>query len=151
MKDLSANNWLTPSQCAKLLDCTTRTINNMITSGKLSATREDGRWYIDKSELFRVFPGAHKKELEGNPHFFKLEQERIKIENQMLKDALTSKDKEIEFLRDQIGAYNKQIDTYSRQFLEAIQGNTKLLEYQSKKIEEKDKKTWIGIFKRRDK
>jgi excisionase family DNA binding protein len=143
MKD--SNSWLTPSQAAKLLNCTSRTVNNFITSGKLSASREDGRYYIDKSELFRVFPDAHKKELEKDPHYFKLEQERIKLENMMLKDAISDKEKEISFLRNQIEIFNKKESS----FLDTIQSHTKLLEHKTSSSSKKQR--WTHIFKRQDK
>lgn len=113
----------------------------MITTGKLSATREDGRYYIDKSELFRVHPEAHRKELESNPQFFKLEQERIKLENTMLKDAMSNKDKEIEFLRNQISIFNNK----ETKFLDTIQNHTRLLEHKT------PENSWTSIFKRREK
>lgn len=137
MKDSSS--WITASDAAKLLGCTSRHITNCITRGKLSANKEDGKYYIDKSELFRVFPAAHIKEQERNPVTQKLESERIKLENTMLKEMTYQKDKEIEFLRNQIEVFNKK----ESQMLDTIQSHTRLLEYQGRK-------KWSDLFKRRD-
>jgi excisionase family DNA binding protein len=134
-------NWITPSQAAEVLQCTSRKITKWIVDGKLSASREDGKWYIEKSEFYRVFPDAYRKEQERNPNHKALEQERIKTELEMFKQLAHSKDKEIEFLRHQLETFNKK----ESQFLDALQSQTKLLEHQSRP------KKWTDIFKKRDK
>jgi len=100
MKDTFS--WLTPKQAALLVGYTPRHIQNMITKGKISATREDGKYYIDKAEFFRVFPEAHRKEQERTPAQHIAEKERLKLENDLLKDGSSKKDEEIDFLRNQI-------------------------------------------------
>jgi hypothetical protein len=139
MKDSSS--WLTPKQAATILGCTARHINNCIVKGKLSATREDGRYYIDKSEFYRVFPEAHKKEQERNPDNKRIEQEKIKIENEMLKQIAEIKDKEIEFLRKQLETFNMK----ESKLLDTIQSHTRLLEHRGS-----SKKSWTDLFKKRD-
>lgn len=139
MKESSS--YLTVSQAAVLVGCTPRHITKCITQGKLSASKEDGKYYIDKSEFFRVFPDAHLKEQQGNPEKQKLEIERIKLENAMLKEISQYKDKEIEFLRSQIDAFNKK----ESQMLETIQTHTRLLEYKGGVT----KKRWTNIFKKK--
>ena len=139
--------WLTPKQAAEILGFSARHIQNQITSGKLSATKEDGKYYIEKSEFFRVFPKAHKKEQEGNIAHQNAERERLAIENTMLKDASAQKEREIEFLR-------KQIDFISQEktkMLDTIVSTTRLLEYKDDKNKETKKyiktKNWRDIFK----
>lgn len=136
MKETSS--YLTSSEAALLVGCTSRHITNCITRGKLSASKEDGIYYIDKSEFFRVFPEAHIKEQERNPLTQKLETERTKIENALLKEMSSQKDKEIEFLRSQIDVFNRK----EQQMLETIQSHTRLLEYQGKK-------RWTDWFKQK--
>src|ERR1043166_75353 len=113
MKESSS--WITPREAAEILGCTSRHITNCITRGQLTASREDGKYYIDKSEFYRAFPEAFRKEQERNPNHKTLEQERIKIELEMFKQLAESKDKEIEFLRNQLETFNskelKLIDT----------------------------------------
>lgn len=125
MKDSIA--WITPKQAALLAGYSTRHIQNYITKGKLSASREDGKYYIDKSEFFRVFPKAHKKEQEGNAAHNESEKMRLEFENEMLKDISSKKDKEIEFLRSQMQFVSHE----KAKMLEAIVNQTRLLEHQS--------------------
>lgn len=134
-----SGSWLTPQQAAVILGCTSRHITKCITRGKLSASKEEGKYYIDKSEFYRVFPEAHIKEQLGNPENQRVEIERTKFENTMLKEMTYQKDKEIEFLRQQIEAFNKK----ETQMLETIQSHTRLLEYQGKK-------KWTDRFRRKD-
>jgi hypothetical protein len=120
-----SNSWLTPTKASELLGCTSRAITNYINRGKLSATREDGKFYIDKSEFFRVFPQAHIKEQERNPQMQKQEMERMKLENTLIKEMSNMKDREIEFLKSQIESFNKK----ETQLIEAINSHTRLLEF----------------------
>lgn len=128
--------WLTPKQVANLTGFTARHIQNLITQGKLSATKEDGKYYIDKSEVFRVFPKAHKKEQEGNIAQIISEKERLEFESSMLRDALSNKEKEVEFLRNQI----EFISNEKLKMLETITSTTRLLDH-------KKDKNWSNIFR----
>lgn len=138
MKESSS--WLSPRQAAEILGCTSRHITNCINKGKLTATREDGKFFIDKSELYRAFPDAYRKEQERNPNHKTLEQERIKLELEMFKQLAESKDKEILFLRAQLETFNNK----EQKLLDALQSHTRLLEYHGRK-------KWTDIFKKRDK
>lgn len=143
MKDSVA--WLTPKQAGTLAGYTARHIQNMIVAGRLSATKEDGKYYIDKSEFFRVFPRAHKKEQEGNLTQTVAEKERLELENNLLKEMASQKDKEIEFLRNQVEFVSHE----KVKMLDAIVNQTKLLEYKNEKeMTEKDekKRLWKTFF-----
>ena len=139
--------WLTPKQAAELVGYTARHIQNLITKGKLSASKEDGKYYIEKSEFFRLFPKAYKKEKEGNSAQQVAERERLEFENTVLKDRSSKQEKEIEFLRSQI----EFISTEKVKMLDAIVSTTKLLEYKDDKKQEHDldkkKRTWKEILK----
>lgn len=125
--------WLTPKQVGELIGYSARHVQNLIVNGKLSATKEDGKYYIEKSEVFRVFPKAHKKEIEGNTSQQLVEKERLQFENAMLKDTASQKDKEIEFLRNQI----EFISNEKTKMLDALSSTTRLLEYKDDKEKEK--------------
>lgn len=139
--------WLTPKQAGALAGYTARHIQNLITTGKLSATKEDGKYYIEKSEFFRMFPKAHKKEQEGNAAQQIAEKERLEFENTLLKEAASKNDKEIEFLRNQI----EFISTEKTKMLDTIVSTTKLLEYKDETAKEKKLsntvRNWKDIFK----
>lgn len=139
MKD--SNSWITPKQAAEILECSTRAVQKYITSGKLCASKEDGKYFIDKSEFFRVFPKAHKKEREGNSALQEAERTRLEHENEMLKDANSQKDREIEFLRSQIETHSQE----KNKILDALVSQTKLLEHQ-KQPRNTAKGSWRGIF-----
>lgn len=125
MKD--AFTWLTPKQGAELVGCSTRHIQNLIQRGQLSATREDGKYYIDKSEFFRVFPEAHKRSMKKEGEDLLLDHARMEVENGYLKEIAQgkdkineAKDKEIEFLRSQL-----------QRFTEVISNQTRLIEHKA--------------------
>lgn len=144
MKDSSS--WITPKKAAELVGYSTRHIQNYITSGKLCATKEDGKYFIEKSEFFRVFPKAHKKEQQGNIAEQIAEKTRLERENEMLRDMAQKKDQEIEFLRKQMEFQSHE----KSKMLEAIVGHTRLLEHKTINVSEGDlPKTinWKGIFK----
>ena len=145
MKD--SFSWLTPKQAGELAGYTARHIQNMITSGKLSATKEDGKYYIDKSEFFRLYPKAHKKEHQGNSALQLSEQQRLELENTMLKDSTSQKEKEIEFLRNQIEFISQE----KTKMLDVIGSTTRLLEYKNEKsvpdCSAEKKKNWRDFFK----
>lgn len=150
MKD--SFSFLTPKQAGDLAGYTARHMLNIIKSGKLTATREDGNYYIDKSEFFRVFPDAHKKSQAGNERNQTEEQARIQaeIENKFLREAMIDKEKQNDFLKQQLENF-----TAEKQFmLQAITSQARLLEHKEVKKEEepasrpkKDGKSWKDVFK----
>lgn len=145
MKD--SFSWLTPKQAGELAGYSARHIQNLIVSGKLSASKEDGKYFIDKSEFFRVFPKAHRKEQEGNSAQQAAEKQRLELENGLLKEISSQKDKEIEFLRNQVEFVSQE----KVKMLDVIVSNTKLLEYKQEKAKEdstpKKKINWKEIFR----
>jgi len=145
MKD--STSWLTPKQAANLAGYTGRHITNLITRGKLSATRDDGRYFIEKSEFFRIFPEALKKEQEGSERNLYAENSKLELENRMLKDIGSHKDKEIEFLRAQIEIYHREKD----KMLDSLKSHARLLEHKhySDTPDPNENKGWSNIFKRR--
>lgn len=141
MKD--SVSWLKPSEAAALEGCSVRKIQNMITSGKLSATRDDGKYFIEKSEFFRVFPDAHRKYIAGNPAIKAEKSIRMEIENEYLKERVSKQEKENEFLKSQIESFTQE----KKQMLEAITHHSRLLEDKRSKYKA-NKSSWWDIFKR---
>jgi excisionase family DNA binding protein len=137
---------MTPKQAAVLLGCTARNVQNLISKGKISATREDGKWFIEKSEFFRVFPEAFKRSEEGNDTNKAIKSARIEVENDYLKEMAVQKDREIEFLRNQLESFTKE----KSQMLEAITHHTRLLEHIEgpKKSHTGGRKGWFYIFRK---
>lgn len=142
MKDSA---FLSPSSAAKLAGFSSRHITNLITKGKLSATKEDGKYKIEKSEFFRLFPDAHKKEKESDPNSKDMEKARMEVENMMLKEMSSQKDREIQFLRSQLETFNQE----KSQMLEAINHHARLLEHKGGVIKEsqnQERKGWLDRF-----
>lgn len=133
---------LTPKQAASLAGYTPRHIQNLITSGKLSATKEDGKYYIDKAEFFRLFPDAHRKEKERNPSEQEAEKQRLEFENNLLKQVAAQKEAEIDFLRNQV----EFVSIEKIKMLDAIVNQTKFLEHQPAKTIVKTS-SWKNFFR----
>lgn len=140
MKD--SFSWITPKQAGDLAEYSARHIQNMITSGKLSATKEDGKYYIEKSEFFRLFPRAHRNEKEGNNSHKGSEHSQLQLENGMLKEMSSQKDKEIEFLRSQI----EYVSQEKIKMLDAIVSHTRILEHKQSSQMPLKKQGWKAIF-----
>ena len=124
--------WLTPKEAAQIIGCSTRHVQNLIVAGKLSASKEDGKYYIDKSEFYRVFPETHRKEEEVSVETKACEADRLNIENQFLKTMFDKKEKEVEFLRSQI----ENVSCEKSKMLEIIGSNARLLEHKQNKENE---------------
>lgn len=139
--------YLTPQEAGDLAGYTARHIHNFIKSGKLTATREDNKFYIDKSEFFRVFPDAYKKFEKRNE--LKLSEEEVRIrhevENKFLKEAIIEKEKQNEFLKQQLENFSQE----KSQMLQAITSQSRLLEHQTKSKPDGDDSSgaWKGLFK----
>ncbi len=139
--------WLTPKQAASLSGYTPRHIQNLIVGGKLSATREDGRYYIDKAEFFRVFPDAHVKEKLGIDAKSSEDFARMKAEMEVefLREAIADKDKQNEFLKKQLENFTHE----KNQMLEAINSHSRLLEHKENQLAEKEQpKDKKGLLER---
>jgi hypothetical protein len=139
--------WLTPKQAADLCGYSARTIQNFIMKGKISATKEDGKYYIDKAEFFRVFPDAHRRAEKMDGSQREVEIARKEVENEYLKEMISQKDKDIEFLKSQLESFTGE----KKQMLEAITHHARLLEHKEsrKEQESQEKKSWMDIFKRK--
>jgi excisionase family DNA binding protein len=132
------NSSISTREAAEIAGFSARHIQGMIKKGKLSASRDEGGNYlIDKSEFYRVFPGAHTKRSltnndDGSTRIV------LEIEVQHLKEMLAEKSKQNEFLY-------KQLETATAEktiLLETLSSNQKLLEHSSKG----KRKKFLGIF-----
>lgn len=144
MKDSSA--YLTPGDAAHLMGYTTRHIQNLIRKGKITAVRDDGRYYIEKSEFFRVFPDAFNNSPEAKNTSKAMDTAKMEVENQYLKEIAADKDKQIEYLKKQLE------DTLAKEgkLIEAVNSNARLLEYKASQLEEDaifKRKGWFERFK----
>jgi excisionase family DNA binding protein len=140
-----SRSWLTPKEAALLVGCTTRTINNYIVSGKLPATKDDKRYYIAKSEFFRIFPQYMPKEKvsESGKGQEKTDGSTSEIEVQYLKEALLDKEKQNDFLQNLIQSYTVE----KSMMLQTINSHTKMLEFSHEKEAAKLKKSWLEYLK----
>lgn len=94
--------WITPVEAAELLVCSRRHIQNLVKDGKIKGVKEDGKYYIDKEAFFQDYPEAEKMDLALKPKQNEIIVAKIKMENSFLKEMMSHKDKEIEFLRKQL-------------------------------------------------
>lgn len=123
MKD--SFSFMSPKEAGVASGYSARHIQTLITQGKIAATKEEGKYYIEKSEFYRLFPKAHEEEMKRNVSLKASEAYRIECENNMLKQMNSQKDKEIEFLRNQI----ESVAHEKLKMLEVIMSNTRLLEH----------------------
>ena len=143
MANTDANNsFITTKEAAEASGFSTRHIQKLITSGKLSATRDDGKNYlINKAEFYRVFPTAKINEQtrihahnDGNSSRTVLE-----TEVRHLQAMLAEKDKQNKFLHQQLEAAT----TEKAALLESLKSNQKLLEHQETK---RKKRRFFGLL-----
>jgi excisionase family DNA binding protein len=118
--------WFTCREAADLLNYTQRHIVNLIKKGKLSAEKdENGKYYIQKSEFFRVYPTAMKmeeprtKEKSVEKSNGKFLEERVRH----LQELIEEKNKQTEYLKEQISNFTQE----KSKMLDAINGHTRLL------------------------
>jgi excisionase family DNA binding protein len=105
---MKENNWLAPREAAELVGCSRTHIQNLIKKGELSSYLYGKRYRIEKSELFSVFPEAHRK-AEHNKVANKSPQAlKVEIENEYLKEIISILEKENAFLKSQIEANTKE-------------------------------------------
>lgn len=141
--------FLSTRDAAEISGFSSRHIQNLITRGNMSATRShDGRYLIDKSEFYRVFPDAHKQRMV--PHNNEViekysENVLLEVENKFLKEMLAEKDRRItekdaqnEFLHKQL----EMVATEKTMLLETIR-NQKMLEHTNNV----KKRRFLGLFK----
>lgn len=122
------------SECAKALNMTSRAIQGYIKTGKLSASKnERGRYEVDKSEFYRVFPDASVGERER------------KNDTKRDESTVSVKELEITYLKEQVRILSEQISEYKTReskLLEVASSTTKLLTHDKETT--KKKKGWFG-------
>lgn len=132
------NSSISTREAAELSGFSARHIQNMIKKGKLSATRDEaGNYTIDKSEFYRVFPETHSKRTVTNEEET-ISRTSLEVEIKYLKEMLSEKDKQNEFLQKQLEIANNE----KTSLIETLGSNQKLLEH-STKIK---RKKFLGIF-----
>jgi DNA-binding transcriptional MerR regulator len=123
---------------AEIAGCSARHIQSLIKKGRLSASRDDsGNYLIDKSEFYRVFPDAHTKRIVTHNDEFG-SRTALEVEVKYLKEMLTEKANQNEFLHKQLEAAN----TEKSALIETITSNQKLLEHTN----QRKRKKFLGIF-----
>ena len=132
------NSRISTKEAAKEVGVTPRTLQNYITSGKLSAVRDgSGNYQIDKAEFYRIFPGAQKEKrqekIKGNSH------EVLEAENKHLKEMVDFLNKRLESSE----AKEVAAITERASLLATITSAQKLLEHQASKS---TRKKFLGIF-----
>lgn len=143
--------WLTCREASVLLNYTQRHMINLIKKGKITADKdEDGKYYINKSEFFRVYPNAMKVEVDGTSeksmegHARKLLEEKIRH----LQEIVDEKKKQNEFLTEQLSNFTHE----KSKMLDAINSHARLLEFKEttgKSSEQATNKIPWWPFKRR--
>ncbi|AOW51848.1 TPA: helix-turn-helix domain-containing protein [Legionella pneumophila subsp. pneumophila] len=125
------NSFMSTREAAKEAGYSPRHLQNFITSGKLSATRGvDGKYLIDRSEFYRVFPDAHKQKSQENSK---------EISEEIFLN-------EIKHLKEMNNFLHKQLETAEKEknhLLETLKSSQKLLEHNSSEKTEKIKRKKI--------
>ena len=126
------------TECAKILSITSRAVQKYIKEGKLSAAKnEKGKYEVDKSEFYRVFPDAYVNE-----------KPKEKYANNNI-DHSAIKDVEIKHLKEQVYLLKEQLtdakereirhELREKNLIEIANNHTKLLTHDTQK-----KKRWFG-------
>ena len=143
MTNISANNSsITTKEAAEASGFSTRHIQKLITRGKLSAIRDNGKNYlINKSEFYRVFPTAHINE-QARIHAHNDDNSSrtvLEAEVRHLQAMLAEKNKQNEFLHQQLEAAT----TEKAALLESLKSNQNFLEHQETT---RKKRRFFGLF-----
>lgn len=143
--------WLTCREAAELLNYSQRHIINLIKKGKVSADRDDdGKYYIQKSEFYRVYPNTMRVEQDGNDQKSMSDSSNQLMEDKIkhLQEMVDEKKKQNDFLMEQLTNFTQE----KSKMLEAINSHARLLEYKESKnevaqsIPSKNKFGWTRIF-----
>ncbi len=141
---------LSTREAAEISGFSSRHIQNLITRGNISAIRsDDGRYLIDKSEFYRVFPDTHtQRTIPHNDAHIENSSAHILIEaeNKYLKEMLAEKDRRIAEKDTQNEFLHKQLETATaekKMLIETLSSNQKLLEHGSNKAK---RKKIFGMF-----
>ncbi len=134
-------NTVSTKEAAAIVGMTPRSISNYITSGKLSAARNEGGSYqIQLCELYRLWPDKSKKKEENR-------QEKVDGNSKKFLEA------ENKHLKEMVDFLNKRLESSEAKEVAAIAERTlllatitnaqKLLEHQTNKSA---RKKFLGIF-----
>ncbi len=138
------NSAISTREAAEQSGFSSRHIQKLIKTGKLSATRTDnGSYLIDKSEFYRVFPDLHRNNSENLKRTRANSDElnsRTVLEPEIrhLKEMLSEKNKQNEFIREQLA----KAEIEKTMLLETLNSNQRLLEHEKKN----KRKRFLGIF-----
>lgn len=128
------NSFMSTREAAKEAGYSPMQLQNYITSGKLSATRgSDGKYLIDRSEFYRVFPDAYKQKSQENTK---------EISEEIFLN-------EIKYLKEMNNFLHKQLETAEKEknyLLETLKSSQKLLEYGSGQTRKAKRKKIFWIF-----
>ena len=110
-------------EASEIAGCSIRKIQKMVKSGVLSAQRgEGGKYLIDKSEFYRVFPDRMER-TDAN-HVRESSEQEIRLLRE-----------QNEFLREQLQVANEE----KKSLLKTLESTQKLIEL-------KPRKKFLGIF-----
>jgi len=128
-------------EAAEIIGMTQRSLSNYITSGKLSASRdENGNYQIQLCEIYRLWPeksnGNGEKRTEKLPNSSK---EFLEIENKHLKEMVSFLNKRLEASEEKEAA----AITERASLIATITSTQKLLEHVSGT---RKRKRFLGIF-----
>lgn len=120
--------WFTCKDIAKLLNITHRHVLNVLARKNISTEKDDsGKYIVQKSEFFRVFPALMNKEISGRDE--KSDEDKVmklmEAKIRHLQEMLDEKKKQNEFLMAQISFG----DDKQAKMLDAINSHSRLLEY----------------------
>lgn len=138
------NGYLTAREAAELAGCSTRHVQVQIKLGKMSATRtETGSYLIEKSEFYRVFPDAFKPTAPRTDANEDEKNARTLLENEIkyLKQMLEEKEKNTEFLKDQMNRITTALTSNAR-LLEDKTNKEHERQEQQREASETKKKFW---------
>ncbi|HHR1287491.1 TPA: hypothetical protein ACS3CI_003245 [Legionella pneumophila] len=128
------SSFMSTREAAKEAGYSARHLQNFITSGKLSAKRgSDGKYLIDRSEFYRVFPDAYKQKLQENPK---------EISEEIFLN-------EIKYLKEMNNFLHKQLETAEKEknhLLETLKSSQRLLEHSNEKTDKTKRKKIFGVF-----
>ena len=129
-------------ECAKLSKLSTRTIQNYIKNGKLSASRDkDGNYTVNEAEFYRVFPDETVTKVDESKRNF--DENSGEKENVMLKLEVKNLNNEIRLLNKQIDLLAHQLEQYQareNKLLAMADSTTKLLTHEKTN----KKRKWFG-------
>lgn len=124
---------LTISEASRLVQISRTTMyNRYIKTGEVSVIKENGKMYINTSELFRVFPNAKIIE-QVEPFNCTTIEQPVKSNNNHFEQLLQAKNDVINILKE-------QLDNYKNENLRLKELETKFIQNITKK------KKFLGIF-----